>query len=58
MNGQLLSEKRFYYDGPDFLGLPLGQVDRGLIMCEEEWVLSEADFNDHYAGMDRSKKKG
>ncbi len=52
-NGQLLSEKRFYYDNPDFVGLPLGQADRGLIVREEEWVLSEEDFNNHYAGMNQ-----
>ncbi|MBI5115119.1 hypothetical protein HZA56_01455 [Candidatus Poribacteria bacterium] len=54
-NGQLLSEKRFFYDGPDFVGLSLGQADHGLLIREEEWVLSEADFNNHYAGMNRSE---
>jgi RHS repeat-associated protein len=51
-DGTLLSEKRLYYDGPDFAGLPLGQADRGLLVREEEWVLTRADFDDHYAGMD------
>ncbi len=53
-NGQLLSEKRFYYDGPDFIGLPLGQTERGLLTREEEWVFTQADFDSHYAGMNQS----
>jgi RHS repeat-associated protein len=51
-DGGLLVEKRSYYDGPDFVGLPLGQVDRGLVSREEEWTLTQAEFDDHYAGMD------
>jgi RHS repeat-associated protein len=52
--GALLSEKRWYYDGPDFVGLPLGQIDRGLVSREEEWVLAQAEFDAHYAGMDQA----
>ena len=52
-NGALLTEKRLYYDGPDFVGLPLGQCDRGLKTREEEWALTEAEFEAHYAGMDQ-----
>jgi RHS repeat-associated protein len=51
-DGTLLSEKRIYYDGPDFQGLALGQAERGLFAREEEWVLTQADFDDHYTGMD------
>lgn len=50
-NGQLLTEKHLFYDGPDFVGLPMGKVDRGLVSREEEWVLTQAEFNAHYAGM-------
>jgi RHS repeat-associated protein len=50
--GKLLSETRRYYDGPDFLGLPFGQADRGLVTREEQLVLSKAEFDVHYAGMD------
>ena len=50
--GTLVDEHRTYYDGPDFVGLPLGQVDRGLISREEELVLDKATFDAHYAGMD------
>jgi RHS repeat-associated protein len=53
-NGQLLSERRLYYDGPDFVGLPLGQADRGLKTREEEWVLTQADFDTHYADLDQA----
>ncbi len=48
----ILMEKRLYYDGPDLQGLPLGQVERGLLSREEQLVMPEADFNAHYAGMD------
>jgi RHS repeat-associated protein len=51
-DGTLLAERRLYYDGPDFQGLPLGQADRGLLAREEEWVLPRADFDAHYAGLD------
>lgn len=52
--GVLLSERRFYYDGPDFVGLPLGAADRGLIAREEEWALTQAEHDAHYAGMDQA----
>ena len=52
--GQLLTEKRHYYDGPDFIGMPLGEADRGLVTREEEWTLTQADFDAHYAGMDQN----
>ncbi|MCA9285599.1 MAG: VCBS repeat-containing protein, partial [Phycisphaerales bacterium] len=50
-DGAILSEKRFHYDGPDYIGLAAGQADRGLLAREEELVLSQAAFNAHYAGM-------
>ncbi len=50
--GGIISEKRRYYDGPAFVGLPLGQVDRGLVTRDEQLVLSEGEFAAHYAGMD------
>ncbi|MFO1498529.1 MAG: RHS repeat-associated core domain-containing protein [Verrucomicrobiota bacterium] len=53
-SGFLLAEKRFYYDGPDFVGLPLGQMERGLVSRVEEWVLTQADFDAHYAGLDQN----
>jgi RHS repeat-associated protein len=49
--GAILTEKRRYYDGADFVGLPLGHVDRGLMTREEQLVMSEAEFQAHYAGM-------
>jgi RHS repeat-associated protein len=53
--GQLVSEKRLYYDGPDFTGLLLGQAGRGLVTREEEWALAQADFDAHYAGMNQAE---
>ncbi len=48
----LLSEQRVYYDGPDFVGLPLGQAERGLKSREEELVLPADAFAQQYEGMD------
>ncbi|MBV9358002.1 MAG: hypothetical protein JO023_21025, partial [Chloroflexi bacterium] len=53
-DGTLLSEQRVYYDGPDLVGLPLGQAERGLKSREEELVLPADAFAQHYAGMDAS----
>ena len=52
--GQLLSEKRFLYDGADFAGLPLGQAERGLATRTEEWVMTRAEFIDHYGAMNQA----
>ena len=43
--GALLAEVRQYYDGPPANGLPLGQVERGLLSRQEEAALplAEAD---------------
>jgi RHS repeat-associated protein len=49
---RILAERRRYYDGADYVGLPLGQASRGLPAREEHLVLSQADFEAHYAGMD------
>ena len=54
-DGNLLSEKRFFYDGPDFIGLPGGQAGRGLVSREEELVLNQAEFDAHYAGMSQAQ---
>jgi RHS repeat-associated protein len=53
-SNQLVAEKRFFYDGADFVGLPFGQVDRGLVSKVEEWVQTQADFDQHYAGLDQN----
>lgn len=50
-DGTILRELRRYYDGPDFVGLPLGEVDRGLRTREEHLVLSASDFEAHYEEM-------
>ncbi|HEV3191625.1 MAG TPA: RHS repeat-associated core domain-containing protein, partial [Polyangiaceae bacterium] len=36
--GRRVRMKRFYYDGPAFQGLPLGEVARGDLTRQEEWV--------------------
>jgi RHS repeat-associated protein len=51
-DGSIISEKRRYYDGSDFVGLPLGQMDRGLLTREERLVMNANDFASHYSGMD------
>jgi RHS repeat-associated protein len=48
--GTIVREQRRYYDGPDFEGLGLGEVDRGLLAREDHLVLSEAEFAAHYEG--------
>ena len=50
-DGAILRERRCYYDGPDFAGLSLGEVERGLLVREEELVLSADEFELHYEGM-------
>jgi RHS repeat-associated protein len=52
--GQLVSEKRFQYDGDDFVGLPNGQAGRGLTSRIEDWILTQAAFDAHYGGMDQA----
>ncbi len=49
--GQVLREHRRYYDGPDFVGLSLGEADRGLLVREEHLVLPVSQFAAHYGGM-------
>lgn len=50
--GQLFEESRSFYDGADFVGLPLGQVRAGLKSREERMVLDLPTFAAHYVGMD------
>lgn len=47
--GRLVSETRRYYDGPDFVGLSLGEADRGLLSREEQWVLPWEEFVERYS---------
>jgi RHS repeat-associated protein len=43
IDGHRLSGRRLYYDGKAFRGLPLGQVARGDITRQEEWLGPEPD---------------
>jgi RHS repeat-associated protein len=52
-NNKLLTETHRYYDGENFVGLPLGQVKRGLLSREIRLILLEAEFQAHYTAMDR-----
>jgi RHS repeat-associated protein len=57
--GKIVSESRFFYDGPDFRGLPLGQADRGLLTRELRLSMSTADFTARFtAGMDGAAALG
>ena len=51
-NGKLLSEVRNYYDGPDFIGLALQNLGKGLKTRQEVMVLDAQRFQEHYQGMD------
>ena len=48
-DGVLLSDKRLYYDGNPFVGLPAGEADRGLLRRSEELVLADALLPAGYA---------
>ena len=50
-SGQVLRLKRYYYDGNDFQGLPLGQVTRGKLARIEQLVFSKDQFNHVYQGL-------
>ena len=41
LEGRVLSQTRSYYDGPDFEGLPLGQVFVGLPTRQDAWLSAE-----------------
>ncbi|MEM7533265.1 MAG: toxin TcdB middle/N-terminal domain-containing protein, partial [Chloroflexota bacterium] len=43
INGTIVSEQRFYYDGEDYVGLPLGQVTRGNLTRQTENVGDTSD---------------
>lgn len=53
-DGSVLRERRYYYDGAPFAGLPLGQAGKGNLMRQSLRVLAANDFADHYgaAGLD------
>jgi RHS repeat-associated protein len=40
---QRVSARRWFYDGESFVGLPMGEVQRGDVMRQEEWVGPAAD---------------
>lgn len=46
--GAIVSETRTFYDGADFVGLPLGTCDRGLVTRRLRLAWSQGDFAAHY----------
>ncbi len=44
-DGTKISETRTYYDGEAFVGLPLGQVEKGLVTRQEKWVKDSTYLN-------------
>lgn len=53
-NNQILAEFRTFYDGAGYIGLPLGQLSKGLEVRNESLLMILADYNAHYDGMDMS----
>ncbi|MEJ2418102.1 MAG: toxin TcdB middle/N-terminal domain-containing protein, partial [Exilibacterium sp.] len=54
--GQLLRLRRYYYDGPAFAGLPLGQVVEGNLSRVEQLVFTQSLFNNIYSGLGLNAK--
>ncbi|MDR4498705.1 MAG: hypothetical protein MRK02_12425 [Candidatus Scalindua sp.] len=50
-NAKVLQGTMWYYDGPEFTGLPLGQVDKGNIIRERQLAITEAHFNQVYGSI-------
>lgn len=49
--GRTLKHIRFYYDGPDFTGLPFGTVANGFRSRQTEVCLTQQEINAAYAGV-------
>ena len=49
--GRLLKEFRYFYDGPAFEGLPLGQVVHGFRTRQTEVVLTSREIDEAYGGV-------
>ncbi|MGO4331147.1 toxin TcdB middle/N-terminal domain-containing protein [Cupriavidus sp. 2TAF22] len=47
-DGALVRERRYYYDGEPFTGLPPGQATTGNLVRQSVRVLDEPDFAAHY----------
>jgi RHS repeat-associated protein len=46
--GKILTESQLYYDGADFIGMPAGHADRGLVTRQLRLAWLQADFSAHY----------
>src|SRR5512133_958990 len=51
--GKRISLRRSYYDGPAFLGLPLGAVDRGDLRRVESWIEGDHSSDEFRAEHDK-----
>ena len=49
--GALLKEMRQHYDGAPFVGLPLGEVERGFKTRQVEVALTEREVDEAYGGL-------
>ena len=49
--GQLVRLRRYYYDGPEFVGLPFGQVAQGNLSRVELLVFTQDLFDSIYSGL-------
>jgi RHS repeat-associated protein len=57
--GKIVAESQIYYDGPDFLGMPLGAADHGRLTRRLRLAWLQADFAAHYdASMDGATALG
>ena len=57
--GKIVAEMQMFYDGPDFVGLPTAQADRGLLTRRLHAAWLQADFAAHYdASMDGAAALG
>jgi RHS repeat-associated protein len=57
--GKIVVEIEMFYDGADFVGMPLGQADRGLLAQRLRLAWLQSDFSAHYdASMDGAAALG
>jgi RHS repeat-associated protein len=48
--GRVLKHITFYYDGPEFAGLPFGKVENGFKTRQTEIALTKAEIDESYGG--------
>jgi RHS repeat-associated protein len=53
--GELLALERFFYDGPDSNGLPLGETEAGLLRRHARLAFTDAMRQDFYADVEEAR---